>query len=89
MKKVLYRTKQRFILVTRDGITHSYAKYGTFLFDYSALSLVLMQAFPYQAIYIVATSDIRVLGDILYRTCNVVGFYRIKSVLGTKYISHG
>ena len=59
-KKVLYLTKQGFTLVTRDGIAHSYDKYKTFLFDYSVLSLIFMQAFLCRVIYIVDATDLRI-----------------------------
>ena len=60
MKKVPYRTKQGFILVTRDGIAHSYDHCKTCLIDFSSWGLILMQAFLYQAIYIIASTDFKV-----------------------------
>ena len=57
---MLYLTKQGFTLVTRDGIAHSYDKYKTFLFDYSVLSLIFMQAFLCRVIYIIDATDLRV-----------------------------
>ena len=60
MKKVLYRTKQGVIIVTRDGIAHSYDQCKTCLIDFSAWDLILMQAFLYQAIYIIAFTDFKV-----------------------------
>ena len=60
MKKVLYQTKQRFILETRDGIAHSYDHCKTCLIDFSSWGLILMQAFLYQAIYIIAATDLKV-----------------------------
>ena len=60
MKKVLYQTKQRFILETRDGIAHSYDHCKTCLINFSGWGLILMQAFRYQAIYIIATTDLKV-----------------------------
>ena len=44
-----------------DGIAHSYDKYKTFLFDYSVLSLIFMQAFLCQVIYIIDATDLKSL----------------------------
>ena len=60
MKNILYQTKQGFILVTRDGIAHSYDHCKTCLINFSGWGLILMQAFRYQAIYIIATTDLKV-----------------------------
>ena len=60
MKKVLYQTKQRFILETRDGIAHSYDHCKTCLIDISGWGLILMQALLYQAIYIITATDLKV-----------------------------
>ena len=60
MKKVPHRTKQGFILVTRDGIAHSYDQCKTCLIDFSGWDLILMQAFLYQTIYIIAATDLKV-----------------------------
>ena len=46
-----------------------------------------MQAFRYQAIYIIATTDLKVPRSYFVKNGNNIGFHDIKSVQGPKYIT--
>ena len=50
--------------------------------------LILMQAFLCLDNYIGAATNLESLGCILYKTCNNIGLYRIKSVLVPNYVIH-